>query len=285
MNRDMRLVKLSLPAKFLVTLFLLMVGPGYFAGTANIYFKHQYADDEPGLGLDDIRATFHGMTKSFKPDDKVTVNSEMLTQVRPDGEMREYLDEGGEPAIRGLIKWLENEAKEEELTSEGLAQEGDPSAQAIIKAHCVECHNSDGGDVEDIPFAETADGEPVYDMLIESAKPEVIVEESGVQTKIYKPISLPKLVQITHIHILTMPILAFIVGTLFMMTGIPDKLKLLIGPLPLLAILADLSGWWLARWIESFIYVIAASGGVFATMYGLQILCVVGSLWLGRTTD
>ena len=286
MNSDgIRLAKLSLPAKLLVTLFLLIIGPGYLAGTANIFYKHQYADDEPGLTLDDLRATFHGMEKTFKPDDKVTVNSEMLTQVRPDGEMREYLEDGGEPAIRGLIKWLENEAKEDEFTEEGLDQEGDPSAQAIIKAHCIECHNSDGGDMEDVPYAETDESDPQYALVMTTAKPDITVEESGVQTKVYKPTGESKLVHITHVHVLTMPVFTFLVGVLFLMTGISDKLKLIIGPLPMLAVMLDIGGWWLARWIEPFIFVIAAAGGIFGAMYALQILCILGSMWLGRKSD
>ncbi len=286
MNNDgMQLAKLSLPGKLLVTLFLLIIGPGYLVGTANIFYKHQYADDEPGLTLDDMRATFHGMEKTYKPDDKVTVNSDMLAQVRPDGEMREYLEKGGEEAVRGLIKWLENEAKEDEFTKEGLAQAKDPSAQAIIKAHCIECHNADGGDMEDIPYAETDASDPQYEMVMKTAKPEITVEESGMQTKVFKPTGESRLIQITHVHILTMPVFTFIVGVLFLMTGIPAKLKLLIGPLPMLAVLLDISGWWLARWIEPFIYVIAAAGGLFGAMYALQILCILGSMWLGRTSD
>ena len=87
MNWDaLRLARLSLPAKLLITLLLLIIGPGYLFGTANIYFKHQNADGEPGLTVDDLRAAFHGMTKTFQPEDKVIVNSTMLKQVRPGGE-------------------------------------------------------------------------------------------------------------------------------------------------------------------------------------------------------
>ena len=39
-----RLARLTPPAKLLLTLFLLIVGPGYLFGTANIFFQHQGAD-------------------------------------------------------------------------------------------------------------------------------------------------------------------------------------------------------------------------------------------------
>ncbi len=283
-GNGIRLAKLTLPAKLMVTLFLLLVGPGYLCGTANIFFQHQMADGEPGLTIDDLRAAFHGMEKTYKPEDKKIVNSAMLKEVRPDGSMREYLEKGGEPAIRGLLKWLENEAKEGEFDQSGLAQEGDPSAKAIIQAHCIECHNADDGDSSDIPYADTAQSEPQYSLVMEMATPEVTKEVSGVQTQVIKPISIPRLVHVTHAHIFTVSVFTFLVGVLFMMTGVPDKLKLLIGPLPLLAVLLDIGGWWAARWFEPFIYVIGAAGAILGTFYALQILCVLGSLWLGRKT-
>jgi hypothetical protein len=57
--------------------------------------------------------------------------------------------------------------------------------------------------------------------------------------------------------------------------------KLLLGPLPMLAICCELASWWLARPFEGFIYGIAAAGAVFGAAFGLQILCVFCSLWFG----
>ena len=286
MNWDvLRLARLSPPAKLLITLLLLIIGPGYLFGMANIYFKHQNADDVPGLTVDDLRATFHGMTKTFPPEDKVIVNSTMLKNVRPGGKMRENLDKGGEPAVRGLITWLEHAAKEDEFTKPGLAQPGDPSAREIIKAHCIKCHNADGGDAEDVPYAATATSEPEYALVMAVAKPDITRQTSGVQTLVIKPMSGSKLVHVTHVHILTMPMFTFVVGVLFLMTGIPQRVKLLIGPLPMLAVLLDISGWWIARFVEPFIYVIAAAGGLFGATYAVQILCVLGSLWFGKKAD
>jgi len=285
MNSSFRLAKLPLSAKLLITLFLLIVGPGYLFGTTNIMLKHQDADGEPGLTINDLRATFHGMTKIFKPEDKITVSSEMLTQVQPDGAMREHLDEGGEEAVRGLITWLEREATEAEFTKEGLAQEGAPSAQDIITAHCVECHNSDGGEMEDTPFAKTADEKAQFALVDVVSSPEITKEKSGQITKEFKPTTISRLVHITHVHILSMPVFTFLVGCLFLMTGLPEKLKLLIGPLPMLAVMLDIGGWWAARWVEPFIYVIAAAGGLFGSMYAMQILCILGSLWMGKKSE
>jgi hypothetical protein len=163
MNWDsLRLSRLTLPAKVLVSLFLLVVGPGYLFGTANILFQHQDADLEPGLTVDDLRRTFHGMEKQVTPDAEITVNSTMLEQVRPGGDMREYLEDGGEPAIRGLVTWLEEGAKEEDFAKAGLAESGDRSANSVIAAHCIECHNADSGEMKDVPYAATAEAELAF---------------------------------------------------------------------------------------------------------------------------
>lgn len=279
---SLRLSKLSFAGKLTVTLFLLIIGPGYLFGTANILLKHQNADGEPGLSINDLRATFHGMTKTSQPGDKRIVTSAMLKQILPGGEMREYLEKGGEPAVRTLTKWLENTALEEEFTKTGLVEAGDPTPQQVIHAQCIECHNADGGDMEEIPYAANDQAEPEYKLVMVTAKPDIKTEESGVQTITIKPINEARLVHITHIHILTMPVFSFLVAVLFLMTGVPQGLKTLLAPLPLLAVALDIGGWWAARYFEPSIFVIGAAGGLFGTTYALQILCVLWGLWLGK---
>jgi hypothetical protein len=207
----------------------------------------------------------------------------MLEQVRPGGDMREYLEEGGEPAIRGLIAWLEGEAKAEDFDRQGLVQPGDPSAKQIIAAHCVECHNADGGDNEDVPYAATADSEPQYDLVFATAKPVADPQQNKATT--LGPTSEKRLVHITHAHILSIPVFTLLVGALFMMTGFGPAVKLLLGPLPMLAVLLDIGSWWVARYSEPFIYVIAAAGAVFGMTYALQILGILCSMWFGRVDD
>jgi len=279
---SVRLANLTLPAKLLVTLFLLIVGPGYLFGTANILLQHQDADLEPGLGVDDLRRKFHGLTKQVAPKPDFTVTSTMLEQVIPGGEMREYLEKGGEPAIRSLIAWLEGGADKAEFSQAGLKQPGDPSPQAVIAAQCVECHNAEDGDMADVPFAPSRAAAPDFELVFELAQPESQRDETGPRTLTLAPTSVKNLVHITHAHILTMPVFTLLVGALFLMTGLGNPVKLILGPLPMLAVLTDIGSWWAARFIEPFIFVIAASGAVFGATYALQILCVLCSLWCGR---
>jgi hypothetical protein len=86
---------------------------------------------------------------------------------------------------------------------------------------------------------------------------------------------------VTHAHILAIPVFTLLVGLLFLMTGFSEKIKLVLGPLPMLAVLLDIGSWWAARFIEPFIYVIAASGAIFGAAFALQILAILASMWLG----
>ena len=62
------------------------------------------------------------------------------------------------------------------LRNRGWPRPGDPSAQAVIKAQCIECHNADGGDMEEIPYAATAASEPEYKLVMVTAKPQITRE-------------------------------------------------------------------------------------------------------------
>jgi len=100
-----------------------------------------------------------------------------------------------------------------------------------------------------------------------------------------EPKSVPELVHVTHAHILVIPVFSLIVGSLFLLTDVHRKVKLLLGPLPMAAVACDIASWWLARPFEPFIYVIAAAGAVFGAAYGLQILCILRSLWFDTPSD
>jgi hypothetical protein len=277
-----RLARLSAPAKMMITLFLALVGSGYLVATANIYMQHENADLEPGLTLNDLKRNFHGIEKVITPEAKVTVNSMMLEQVREGGDMREHLEPGGEPAIRALISWLENTASEGDFVKPALFAEGDPSAQQVITDQCVECHNADGGESEDAPFADTMDDDADFVQLADYVEQDRVTEDAGPKTLVLAPKALKTLVLITHQHILSIPVFTLIVGILFLMTGFSPAIKTILVPLPMLAVVADIGGWWAARYSEPFIYVIAAAGAVFGTTFGLQILGVLSSMWLGK---
>lgn len=277
-----RLADCSVPAKVLLTLFLVLVGAGYLVAVLNIYERHHDADGDPALTTDDIRCVYHGMHKVASGDASLRPPSPMLKAVLPGGTMRKQLEKGGEPAIRALITWLEAGAKEADFDRADTPRPGDPSPQDVIAKQCVRCHNAQSGDATDIPYAPDRDAAPQFAMVTAKAASVLEPTTQPSQPAYIAPMSFAQLVQVTHAHILTIPIVALIVGGLFLLTGLPAWIKLVLGPLPMLAVVCDIASWWLARPFEPFIHVIAAAGAVFGASFGLQILCVFGSLWFGR---
>jgi hypothetical protein len=196
--------------------------------------------------------------------------------------MQDYLTRGGEPCVRALITWLEEGAKQESFDPSGKPQPGDPSPKEVIARQCVECHNAEGGDMSDVPYADSPAVEPRYELVSAVAAPEVKPVEAGTKTVYLPPVSTAKLVHITHAHILSIPVFTLIIAGLFLLTGARAWIKLFLAPLPMLATCVDFASWWLARSVEPFVYVIAAAGAVFGVALGLQILIILGSMWFGR---
>ncbi len=81
---------------------------------------------------------------------------------------------------------------------------------------------------------------------------------------------------------LSIPVFTLIVSGLFLMTALRPAVKVILGPIPMLALVLEFSSWWLARHSEPFIYLIAACGGVFGVTLALQLLTVVASMWIRR---
>jgi len=275
-----RLGGLPVPAKIMLTAFLALLGVGYLSAVLNIYFHHSEADLEPGMSLDDLRRTYHGLEKEVVGAGR-PADSPMLKMVRPDGKMRKYLEREGEPAVRALVSWLEAGARREDFTKSGVSQPDDPSARQVLADGCIRCHNTVRGEKEDAPYAVDRDSQPDYDLVIKFAAPPAMAPGESKILRLEPP-GIAHLVQVTHAHIFTIPVFALIVGGLFFLTGLRPGIKAIVGPLPMIAVCADIGSWWLARLLEPFIFVIAAAGAVFGAAFGFQIACILWSTWFAR---
>jgi hypothetical protein len=281
---SVRLANLPLAAKLLLTPFLALIGVGYFVALLNIYEHHSDADLEPGLTLNDLRRNYHGLDKQVTSTTQTRNPSPMQRMTGPGGAMRPHLEKGGEQAVRALTSWLADGAKETDFARLGVYPPDDLSAKQVIANQCVRCHNAADGDESDVPYAASASAEPDYALVIKKAAPLLGPLTTESKMMHLAPRSVADLVQITHAHILAMPVFALIVGGLFLLTSLPERFKLLVAPLPMAAMCADFASWWLARPFEPFVYLIAAMGAVFGASLGAQILCVFGSLWFGKRT-
>jgi hypothetical protein len=84
--------------------------------------------------------------------------------------------------------------------------------------------------------------------------------------------SLTKLAQTTHVHLLGFSMLYGLTGLLFAFTSYPVFLRVLLCPLPLLVQVLDIGCWWLARYDPVFAYAIPITGAIVALGLLLQIV-------------
>ena len=137
--------------------------------------------------------------------------------------------------------------------------------KAIMAARCARCHESERG-VEDIPLKEWED------------------VHKYCQPELGGGMSFPKLAQTTHIHLLAFSMLYGLTGILFALTSYSSLIRLLIAPLPLVAQLAELSCWWLAKLPDNYLGVqfaqaIVLLGGLVGLGLSLQILLGLWSMF------
>jgi hypothetical protein len=137
--------------------------------------------------------------------------------------------------------------------------------RTLFQERCANCHGS-GGEAQNFPLTSFA----------EIKKYATVKTASGM--------SLEKLAQTTHVHLLGFSMLYGLTGLILAFSSYPRLLRVLLCPLPLLAQLADISFWWLARLPEPhgpmLARAIVISGAVVAV--GLLLHIVLGLFNLFR---
>jgi len=157
------------------------------------------------------------------------------------------------------------------------------TARRVLVRDCLRCHSVGGeGDIaKRAPFGKD-EFDVDYGMVAKYAA--VPKGSAGERRRVGPQYDLPRLVLVSHQHMLAIPVFTLVVGGLFLCTRIAPRWRAVLLPLPMLASVVDFSGWWLARVNEGFVYAIAAAGAVFGAGLGLQIVLVVLDMWgvLGR---
>jgi mono/diheme cytochrome c family protein len=163
--------------------------------------------------------------------------------------------------------------------------------KSIIDNRCATCHNKGSGEAQ-------ADGIPLTNYE-EIATPHMEVKQAAAVNgyiRVEEPLSLTKLTQSTHAHLLSFAVLFSLTGGIFAFSSYNTKLRCLLGPWVVLAVFADVSLWWLARLSEDWgpyfamgiVFTGAAAGaGLFGqivlslfNMYGMMGKVVLALLFL-----
>src|SRR5262249_7924500 len=132
--------------------------------------------------------------------------------------------------------------------------------RSLFEDRCITCHAGDGRN-------NNAKLYPLDEM--DKLKPYLVVKTSG-------GMSLTRLAQTTHVHLLGFSMLYGLTVLIFSFTSYPAVLRYTIAPLALLSQLVEISCWWLSRVNNVFSDVLMVSGAIVA----VALMCqVIGSLF------
>jgi hypothetical protein len=89
------------------------------------------------------------------------------------------------------------------------------------------------------------------------------------------------LVRVSHIHLFGLTFIFFLVGLMFSHAYVrPVWLKCTIVALPFLAIMVDVSSWYMIKLFHPFVYLEILAGGVLAACFGTMWLVTLYQIWL-----
>jgi hypothetical protein len=134
--------------------------------------------------------------------------------------------------------------------------------RGLINERCATCHTKGArADAGNFPLDSYA-----------GLKPYVTVKQSDA-------ISVQKLAQTTHVHLLGFSMLYGLTGFLFALTSYPRLVRVMIAPLPLVAQVLEIGCWWLARLDPIYADAIPILGGIVAVGLLLHILFNLADLF------
>ena len=176
--------------------------------------------------------------------------------------------EGGEDAKAAEIPLDSFESIKKYIASPSNDKSGTVlKIKALLTDRCARCHKSGGDD------AKAAD----YPLETYPQIKKYLTTDSG------GAMSLTKLAQTTHVHLLGFAMLYGLTGLLLAFTSYPGWLRGLLAPLPLLAQVVDISLWWLARLDEPYgptcARFIPFTGMIVGGSLGLQLLLALFDLF------
>ena len=297
--------QLPLPARLVLSTFLLAVGLGYSSAMVQIHMQHGERDGNALPTPDNVVAVFAGKRKVKPGDAQVQAVSklEQLVTGDPHGgisgvnmapaffaeDEADYHKQAKDPARKSrldqerdgertaIVTWAKAapEAREKAykedrfalpkelaklVVTPAYADKANPGTvlvRSVLRDRCVRCHRP-GGEKGDVPLT-------TYEELARYMPATVVIPPEGGWVDSGRQISLEKLTQSTHAHLLSFAMLFTMTGLIFAFTGLPGIVRATVGPLVLVAQVADVACWWLARLPDTgpyFAMAIVATGGL-----------------------
>lgn len=270
--------QLPTPAKFVLTVFLIAVGVGYFSALVQLHLQHGSRDGEAMPTPDDVVERFSGLRKydGKNPASKI----ELLISGSPEGKIESkanmtpafFASSGskferecqkrGEAVVRAerdgerraMIAWInaapdvrQDAYRNDKFTlpadfdSPVTEDFHDAAARTVAIKSLVEerCVRCHGGQKQ--PDLDT------YEKLEPYVKAPDLEVIDGKWVRSSRQMGVEGLTQSTHAHLLSFAMLFTLTGLVFAFTSYPAWFRGILAPLVLLAQVTDVSCWWLAR--------------------------------------
>ena len=169
-----------------------------------------------------------------------------------DGSMRIYF--ASDSDYNSVKEWLADGGKEKEFET----------IKPILDQSCNTCHSSD------VKVADAA-------LDTYENTEEWLGQDTGK--------SIPRLVGISHTHILSAAVVVFILVSILCSTTYPQALKVTLCTWSYLTIALDVGGWWLAKISPSLSFMVILGGASMGSAWGLLIILPLYELWFKKRTD
>ncbi len=301
---------LSLPTRLALAAFLVSVAVGYGSALVQLHFQHA----TPGKALpdkEDATVAYYGQTgisqlerllvmdegkpfngsgsmrntfttksagwrgaiqRKAKKENVSPHAAEDLLRKERDGERLAVLDwirtGADQKAFEENSHVLSSQLIKHPITEEFVERESDGTVHvkiaSIFEARCTRCH---------------AEGKSTSAGNFPLEKWDQIHEYCEIESTNGGGMSLKKLAQTTHVHLLGFTMLYGLTGLIVTLTSYPGWVRGLLAPLPLVAQIVDISFWWLGRADPMFAQLVVVTGGIVAMGLGLQIVLSLFNLF------
>lgn len=160
------------------------------------------------------------------------------------GKMMDNVDDEELAAIRAWVK-------------EGATEAGYAKVAPIVTDNCASCHD--------------AGGEPPVVTNYPEMKA-LVQYDTGVEVK--------SLARMSHVHLLGIPLLFFMLGSFFVRTHWRESVKGVLVVMPFLGVLFDIAHWWITKRYESAAAGIIIGGALMGMGFTAQWVLTAMELWL-----
>ena len=166
------------------------------------------------------------------------------------GSMSQFLTKPGDKDK--ILSWIQD----------GAEQPGyEAVVRPILQQNCVRCHNPQG---------------------LQRFTPLTNYEQVMAVAQIDRGEPVALWARVAHTHIQSIGLIFLVLGGVFTLTSLADRVKVAIVALPFAALVVDFGARFLARWLPGTVYLMMASGAVIGLSLAVMILVPLYEMWLKR---